>query len=162
VARGLALDPSLLLAVMRRESAFEPRARSAAAAEGLLQLRPETADRLAAVLGVEPPPDGALGAPGEAIPLGAASLALLLSRFGDVPAALAAYNAGPAAAAGWATAGAGTPLDAWVENLSWRETRSYVRGVTADWVRYRRLRGEPPPRLDPAAPVAPPGEGVAF
>jgi soluble lytic murein transglycosylase len=161
-AAAMGVDPALALAVMRRESAFDASARSTAAAEGILQLRPETADRLAALLGLPDPRDGALSGPPLAIGLGVTYLALLASRFPDPPAVAAAYNAGPAAAAPWAAAAAGTPLDEWVENLPYRETRQYVRGVMADWGRYRRLRGEPPPPLDPDAPVRPPDEGVAF
>ena len=75
---------------------------------------------------------------------------------------LAAYNAGPTAAATWSRARSGLPLDEWVEEIPYRETRPYVRGVLADWARYRSLDGEPPPPLDPAAPVDPPAPGVAF
>jgi soluble lytic murein transglycosylase len=161
-ATALGVDPALALAVMRRESAFETAARSAAAAEGVLQLRPETAERLATLLGVPSPAPGALADPRTSIPLGVGYLALLGSRFADAPVTVAAYNAGPGPAAAWSTAGAGTPLDEWVESLPWRETRQYVRGVVADWARYRRLRGEPPPPVDPATPVRPPAEGIAF
>ena len=51
-ARRFGVDPALVLAVMRRESSFRTDARSVAGAEGLLQLRPATAERLAALLGV--------------------------------------------------------------------------------------------------------------
>jgi soluble lytic murein transglycosylase len=161
-ARALGVDPSLARAVARRESAFVASARSAAAAEGLLQLRPQTAARLGEVLGLPPLPDGALLDPGENVPLGVAYLGLLLSRFGAVPVALAAYNAGPVPASAWARDLAGRPLDEWLEDLPYRETRQYVRGVVADWARYRRLRGDPPPAVDPAQPIRPPGDGVAF
>ena len=159
-ARKLGLDPALALAVMRRESAFVAAARSGAAAEGVLQLRPETARRLQAILGVT---GGAnLSDPAENLRFGIAYLALLGDRFGDSAAALAAYNAGPTAAGTWARAGAGLPLDEWVEGIPFRETRQYVRSVMADRAVYRTMLGQPPLPIDPSSPISPPGPGIAF
>jgi len=154
------VDPALALAVMRRESAFVAAARSGAAAEGVLQLRPETARRLQALLGVARAAD--LSDPAENLGFGIAYLALLGDRFAESAEALAAYNAGPAAAAAWARAGAGLSLDEWVEGIPFRETRQYVRAVMADWAVYRRMLDEPPLQLDPSKPISPPGPGVAF
>jgi soluble lytic murein transglycosylase len=159
-ARRLGVDPTLALAVMRRESAFVASARSGAAAEGVLQLRPETARRLKAIAGL---PEGTdLADAAENLRLGITYLGLLSDRFATVPQALAAYNAGPAPAAAWSRSGAGLPLDEWAEGIPYRETRQYVRSVVADWARYRELRGERAPALDPSTPVAPAGPGVAF
>jgi soluble lytic murein transglycosylase len=159
-ARALGVDPALALAVMRRESAFVATARSGAAAEGVLQLRPETAGRVSFLLGVVAPPD--LGLPAENLRIGLAYLGLLAEPFPQVPAAVAAYNAGPVAAARWTRELAGAPVDEWVENVPFRETRAYVRAVMADWARYRALRGEPPPPVDPDAPILAPRPGVSF
>lgn len=159
---ALGVDPLLALAVMRRESAFRTRLRSSAAAEGVLQLRPETAERVATLFGLPGPgPDGLVD-PRSSVLLGVAYLGLLAGRFPLAPAALAAYNAGPARAAAWAVHLEGTPVDEWVEDIPYRETRQYVRAVAADWAHYRRLRGEPPPPINPSAPVSAPGPGVAF
>lgn len=162
VRRGQALgvDPALLLAVMRRESSFRPAARSAAGAEGLLQLVPRTVTRLAAAAGT---PDGLaerLADPEVSVASGAWYLGLLLSRFADPASAVAAYNAGPRPVAAWTRTA--LPLDAWVESIPWRETRQYVKIVLADWATYRALAGEPPPPLSPSAKVPPAGDGVAF
>ncbi|WP_238719975.1 lytic transglycosylase domain-containing protein [Nitratireductor alexandrii] len=67
------------------ESAYDPRARSRAGAIGLGQLMPDTAR----ALGVDPH-DWRQNLDGSA-----RYLALMLSEFGDVRLALAAYNAGP-------------------------------------------------------------------
>ncbi|HZZ84413.1 MAG TPA: transglycosylase SLT domain-containing protein [Anaeromyxobacteraceae bacterium] len=162
VAAGAGVEPHLLLAVMRRESAFRPDARSAAGAEGLLQLIPPTADRIAAVDGL--PRDAArrLSDAEISVGLGASYLGLLQSRFAEPAVVLAAYNAGPGAAAGWARERAGMALDEWVEAIPYRETRHYVKTVLADAVLYRQLWGGPPVPLDPARPVPTPGEGVGF
>jgi soluble lytic murein transglycosylase len=103
-----------------------------------------------------------LADPGQNVPLGLAYLGILADRFASPAQVLAAFNAGPAAAAGWSRSRAGMPLDEWVEEIPYRETRRYVRSVLTDWARYRSLEGGAPPPLDPAAPVTPPAAGVAF
>lgn len=83
------LDPALVLAVMRLESGFNPRARSPKGAMGLMQLMPATARRF----GVAKPYDAAQNLHG-----GCAYLRLLLELYdGDVRLAAAAYNAGEGA-----------------------------------------------------------------
>jgi len=158
-AEALGVDPLLVLAVMRRESSFRADVRSGAAARGLLQLREETALRLAEVFGVA---EADLSDPKANLLLGVAYLGLLGSRFSPGPLLLAAYNAGPARASSWVEGRPSRPLDEWVEEIPYRETRQYVRAVTADWARYRRLRALPPPPIDPSAPVRLSGPGVAF
>lgn len=81
------LSPELLHAVIERESSFRPCAYSSKGAMGLMQLMPATA----ADVGLEDPFD-----PRENIASGAKFLRLMLSRFGNLTAALAAYHAGPA------------------------------------------------------------------
>ena len=161
-ARGTGIDPSLVLGVMRRESGFRRSVRSGAGAEGLLQLLPATAGRVAAVLGLEGGVGARLDDPETNVSIGAHYLALLLSRFDDPAIAVAAYNAGPSAVAGWATARRGMPIDAWVESIPYRETRQYVKIVLSEWDVYRSLAGAPPPPIDPLRPAPSPVRGVAF
>jgi len=161
VSRATGLDAALLLALVRRESGFSPEARSLAGALGLGQLLPSTADRLGALTGLATAPALGLGDPATNLPLAALYLGLLRDRFGNDAAALAAYNAGPAAPAAWIGSRAAMPLDEWVENVPYKETRTYVKAVLSAREVYRRLEGLPP-LLDPAALVTAPGEGVAF
>ena len=85
-ARRAGVDAALLRAVIAVESAFDPRALSPKGAQGLMQLRPETARRY----GVSRPFD-----PRENLRAGASYIRDLLVRYGqNVELALAAYNAG--------------------------------------------------------------------
>lgn len=162
-ARSTQLDPTLLRAVMRRESGFRSRVRSPAGAVGLLQIIPATAGRLAALLALPEPLGDQLEDPRVNIALGAGYLALLLERFGEPLAAVAAYNAGPDAVLRWSRDRPGLPLDEWVESIPYRETRQYVRAVVENWAGARAAAGEPPPPIDPDRPVpAPATTGVGF
>lgn len=161
-ARRFGVDPALVLAVMRRESSFRPDARSAAGAEGLLQLKPATAEWLATLLGVPGGVGARLRDPETAITLGAHYLGLLVARFGEPALAVAAYNAGPAPVAEWAAARSGMALDAWVESIPYRETRQYVKIVLAEWDAYRALAGGAAPPIDPDRRVAAAPPGVSF
>jgi soluble lytic murein transglycosylase len=160
-AAEVAVDPDLVRAVLRRESAFRADARSGAGAIGLMQLVAPTAERLVAIAGVAEDPTPRLAEPELNVGLGAHYLALLVDRFGDEAVALAAYNAGPRAAASWARERSGLPLDEWIEAIPYKETRVYVKTVLAAREVYRRLGGSAP-TLDPARRIPPPAEGAAF
>jgi soluble lytic murein transglycosylase len=160
-ARAAGLDEALLHALVRRESHFQPEARSGAGAVGLGQLLPRTAARLGVVGDLAADPAPRLTDPGTNLSLSALYLGLLLDRFGSDAAALAAYNAGPAAPAGWLGARGDASLDEWVENVPYKETRIYLKTVLSTREVYRRRIGLPP-ALDPAARVPASVEGVAF
>ena len=80
------LDPELVRAMVEVESGFAVAAVSPKGAAGLMQLMPATQ----ATYGVADPFD-----PERNVATGAKFLQSLLSRFGDLSLALAAYNAGP-------------------------------------------------------------------
>ncbi len=105
------LDPELIRAVMRAESAFNPLVVSRAGAQGLMQLMPALAEEM----GVEDTFD-----PRQNIMGGARYLRELLDRHrGNIPLSLASYNAGPTTVARYK--GAVPPF---------RETRQYVKKIT--------------------------------
>ena len=84
------MSAQLLAAQLYAESDFNPFARSPAGAQGIAQFMPGTA----AAVGLADPFD-----PDAAINAQAHLMRDLLGRFGSVPLALAAYNAGPGAVA---------------------------------------------------------------
>jgi soluble lytic murein transglycosylase len=132
------IDPYLVLAVMRQESRFDPDAVSPAAAHGLMQLIVSTANRVAG------PPVTArdLHDPARNIDLGTRELARLMYHHrGDVARAIAAYNAGEDAMSKWEARFPDAPDDEFVEDITFRETRSYVKTVIGNYRRYRRLYG---------------------
>ena len=138
------LPPGLLLAISRRESAFNPRARSPAGARGLMQLMPATARLVADRIRDQRPSTDDLYLPATNIRLGAHHLAKLMDRYGRNRALVAAaYNAGEGRVARWrdGTSGMATPV--WIERIPFRETRDYVKNVLFyDYV-YRQKVGEP-------------------
>ena len=85
VARQTSMRPALIHAVIRAESAYNPKAVSSAGAVGLMQLMPTTA----ANLGVKDSTN-----PLENIRAGSLYLKRQLDNFQDLSLALAAYNAG--------------------------------------------------------------------
>jgi soluble lytic murein transglycosylase len=130
-------DPLLVLALMRQESLFDPAARSPANAQGLMQLLPSTAERTARSIG-QPSPDGSLYDPEINITLGVAHLQELLRTYqGDEIRALAAYNGGENALAKWQTRFGHLPPDEFVESITYRETRDYVKKVLGNYRRYQ-------------------------
>lgn len=110
-ARSHGIDPALLEAVAWQESRGRMSAVSPKGALGVMQLMPTTA----AELGVKPH-DVADNIRG-----GAMYLRRQIDRFGSVPLALAAYNAGPGAVLRYQ----GIP--------PYRETRDYVAKIMARW-----------------------------
>ncbi|GEN27599.1 murein transglycosylase [Halovibrio variabilis] len=123
------VDPYLLMAITRRESAYNPNALSPAGARGLMQLMPGTARQVSRELGInDPGPYGVLD-PELNIRLGSTYLRDKLQRYqGNRLAAAAAYNAGPGRVDRWLGDGV-EAFDLFVESIPYRETRNYVQAV---------------------------------
>jgi soluble lytic murein transglycosylase len=158
------LDPYLAWAIMRQESAFRPEVASIADARGLMQLIPPTARSIAKEIKIEAPSPDELYAPEANISLGTWYLSALLERFGHPSLCAAAYNAGAAPVLKWASTRQELPLDEWVEEIPWKETRGYVKNVTANYFVYRTLYGkkdDEPMRLSLKVPL-PKETGVGF
>jgi soluble lytic murein transglycosylase len=128
-ARLAQLAPDLIYSVLRQESLYRVDAVSSADARGLMQLQLDTARRTARQWKRPQPELSDLFDPAISIQLGAARLRTLQDKFdGQIPAALAAYNAGANAVMRWLPS---KPVDSdvWIENIPYGETRVYVQRV---------------------------------
>lgn len=138
-ARAKRIDPYLVLALIRQESVFNPDALSPAQAYGLMQLLPTTA---AKVTGVEAGTPLPLTDPQFNIETGTSYLQQLLARYnGNTVQAVAAYNGGENAVDRWLKRYPGLAEDEFVEHISYRETRNYVKQVLKNYRMYQRLYG---------------------
>jgi soluble lytic murein transglycosylase len=134
------VSASLTFAVMRQESSFDPDAVSPAHAVGLMQLLPETASTVAAAMKL-PFDEPRLTDPLYNVAIGVHYLQELIGRFkGQLPLAVAAYNAGHESVSRWASRSQGMELDAFVERIPYAETRVYVTRVMGNYARYEYLR----------------------
>ena len=134
------LDPHLILALIRQESLFDPRARSPATALGLMQLIPPTAARVAKQLGLPAPTQDKLFDPELNVALGTQYLKDLLQRYShNWFKAIAAYNAGEAAVDRWEREIVTDDIEEFVERIPYIETRGYVKLVLRNHRIYKRL-----------------------
>jgi len=129
LAPDYGLDANLVLAVIKTESNFNPRAQSPKSAHGLMQLMPPTAARFG-VRDITNPVQNLHG--------GMAYLRWLLAFFrGDLQLALAGYNAGERA------------VEKYLGIPPYRETQAYVRKV---------IRAYGRPNHPPVEPVVEPSQ----
>jgi tetratricopeptide (TPR) repeat protein len=144
-SRRNGLSPAAILAVMRKESAFEPWVDSPAGARGLMQVMPAVGARLARELGrTQFHPDD-LYDPEWNITLGCRLFASEIARAGGrLPQALAAYNAGnEPAEEWWRRLRPGEPPELYLDVAEYLETRTYLEGVLGSLEVYHRVYGLP-------------------
>jgi soluble lytic murein transglycosylase len=142
-----AAETAFVYSISRQESNFDPNARSAPGARGMMQLMPATAALVARQLGESHSVDK-LSDPFYNMRLGSTYLGSMVNNFsGSYIMAAAAYNAGPGRPAQWVTLcgdprGAATdPLD-FIECIPFSETRNYVMRTIETTMVYRaRLNG---------------------
>jgi len=141
-------ESALVHAIIRQESAFQINAESRAKAQGLMQLLPLTAKRLAKRLGVHYSRDKLTNESDYNLILGQAYLGQLLDDYnGSYVLTLAAYNAGPGRVKRWLLNNGDprqTEIDAidWVEMIPIGETRNYVQRVLENLQVYRMRLAE--------------------
>ncbi|HSB79255.1 MAG TPA: transglycosylase SLT domain-containing protein [Candidatus Methylomirabilis sp.] len=137
------LDPYLVTALIREESAFAPRAVSRAGARGLMQLMPETAEQVARRYKVRLPSAPPLESPEVNIQLGTMHLAeLLRDNGGSLSLAIASYNAGRQQVQRWIQRFGFTTEEEFTEDIPYNETRNYVKRVLGSYERYTSLYGK--------------------
>ena len=141
-AHAAQLPVTLIYSVIRQESLYRADVVSSAGARGLMQLELATAKPTARALRLPTPHMADLFDPTINSTLGAEHLHLLLEKVnGQLPLALAAYNAGIAAASRWLPADS-IAADVWVENIPYNETRNYVQRILWHTVVYGWLRSD--------------------
>ena len=166
----LSLDPDFVLAIIRQESVFNPRAVSSVGATGLMQLMPLTAAREMHKLGANyltgderskfPRGSALANSLNDVdinITLGVHHVYSLMHQFENPVFMLSAYNANPAALARWSRNIPTSNLLTFVERIPYKETKAYVKLVMRNYFYYKRwYRGanEPLPYIDALLPQA--------
>ncbi len=134
------VDPYLVAGIIREESLYDPRALSPVGAMGLMQLMPETASRVANQLGMSPFQTEDLFRGDTNIRLGVGYVAQLLKKYeGNLAYTVAAYNAGPHVVARWIAKSGDRDPDEFIELISYKETRRYVKRVLTSYRAYHFL-----------------------
>lgn len=151
---GFQVDKALLFALMRRESRFNPQARSPVGAYGLMQVMPSTAAWLTGDSGLRSNP-GRLYDPSTNMRIGQAYIAYLGGLTyvrNDIFRIVAAYNGGPQPVM---VTEQRLPKDAdvllFMESIPVPETRVYIEHVMAAYWIYRQLLGQEARSLDAVA-----------
>jgi soluble lytic murein transglycosylase len=150
---GYTIDRALVFAIMRQESAFDPKARSRAGAMGLMQVMPGTAGFMTRTMAPEHAGASLLD-PGVSLSLGQQYVQHLLDTVagGDLVRMAAGYNGGPGNVARWDSGGAhGSDPLLWIASIPLHETRDYVERVMANYWLYRIRFGQKNPSLDQLA-----------
>jgi soluble lytic murein transglycosylase len=136
---------SMAHGISRQESSFDPYALSHAGARGMMQLMPGTAREQAGKLGIGYDSARLVTDPSYNVRLGSAYFQRMLNIWdGNVPLAVASYNAGSGNAGKWVRR-YGDPrgrVDVlkWIEAIPFVETRAYVQRVIENSVVYDSMR----------------------
>lgn len=143
----VAVEKPLVHAIIRQESRFDPTAKSAVGAEGLMQLLPSTARHTAHLANIRYHRSRLTQSPMYNVQIGSHYLNQLIKQFnGSYLLAIAAYNAGPANVKKWIKL-YGDPREMtdgrrvvdWIELIPFSETRNYVQRVVENLHIYRHL-----------------------
>jgi tetratricopeptide (TPR) repeat protein len=150
-ASKLDMDPDMVMALIRQESLFNPRAISSAGARGLMQLMPQTAKVEASRLSRTYVPVKEqnkirqkagqvrnLLEPDLNLLLGIHHLYRLLSKHDNIIFALSSYNANPTVAQRWRQNLGDDDLLAFIERIPYAETKDYVRLVLRNYYYYKK------------------------
>ena len=143
-AKEFNIEPSLLFALIRTESAFQPAVLSRVGATGLMQLMPATAREVAGRIRNAGGPDYTTGTPDMTDPalnlyFGSFYYDYLMSLFDNDLYALMAYNGGMGRVRRWSNANRRLPPDLVMETANVYETRDYGKRVTGVGAVYREL-----------------------
>jgi soluble lytic murein transglycosylase-like protein/TolA-binding protein len=137
------VDPRFVLSIMRQESRFRPEAKSIAAARGLLQFIPSTANQMASELGLTDFRQDDLYNPRMAVLFGSQYMGNLFRQFPDMPQAVAAsYNGGEDNVARWTARARSNDPDRYVLEIGFAQSKDYVYKVLPNYWVYQTLYTE--------------------
>jgi soluble lytic murein transglycosylase len=152
---GGKIDRCIVYSIVRTESSFDQRDKSAAKAVGLMQVTPEAGRDTAKRFGVAYDWDRLVSDPVYNTQMGVAEIAGLLRDYrGSYILTFAGYNAGRGRVQQW-VAQHGDPRDGkvdavdWVERIPFSETRNYVQRVMENLQVYRARFGATTATLEP-------------
>ncbi len=138
--QGRNVDARFVLAIMRTESSYNPRARSQAGARGLLQLTIDAAAKYGAGAGLPRVTEDDLYRPEVNIPIGVEYLAELFRMFSNLPEAVAAsYNGGEDNVARWVQRARQKDHGIFTAEVGFTESKDYVFKVMAFYRTYQQL-----------------------
>lgn len=141
-AQRFQLPHGLIAGLIWQESMYKADIRSHSGAVGLMQLMPATAQGVAHQLGKRGFGLYQLTQPAVNIEMGSFYLRQQLTRFGNKPLlALAAYNGGPHSVDRWLRQFGHLEPDAFIEQITFAETRRYVKQVLSHYWIYNTLYG---------------------
>lgn len=130
-------NPPLMLSIAREESYFNPDAKSAAGAAGLMQLMPATASEIASKHGVK---NYNLFNPKQNVMLGNYYYAFLKSMLSGMDvSSIAAYNGGIGSVNSWRKSIYYNDTDEFIEQIPYPETKFYVKKVFRSYWNYIRI-----------------------
>lgn len=132
------VEETLIYAVIRTESSFDPSATSAVGAEGLMQIMPDTVDWLCYRSG-EDADTVDLRDEDTAIRFGTYFLKILQDEFGDTHTVLAAYHAGMGRVQGWLRDTSLSSDGKTLHTIPYRDTAHYVQKVERAMQTYKNL-----------------------
>ncbi len=134
------ITPSLIYAVIRTESEFDPDVVSRAEAKGLMQITDATFAWVQMRAGEkEPLPPEKLFDPETNIHYGVYYMRLLLEQFSDTDTMIAAYNAGPTRVSEWLEETTYSKDGKTLYHIPYEETLHYVERVRKAQEMYRTL-----------------------
>ncbi len=141
--RAQNVDPRFMLGIARQESRFDVTAKSLAAARGMFQFIPSTAEAIGKDLKVTNFNQNDLYLPPVAVTFAGRYMGNLFAEFKSNPYAVAAsYNGGEAAVRRWMARAQSNEVDRFVIEVGFQESKDYVYKVMNNYWAYNQLYRE--------------------
>jgi soluble lytic murein transglycosylase len=138
-AASRGVDPRFVLSIARQETRYNPREKSAAAARGMMQFIPSTADQIAGQLGLRGFEQNDLYNADTAILFGAQYMKSLFAEFGSPQAVAASYNGSEDSVRRWIARAKSNDVDRMVIETGKKETKDYIFKVVNFYDAYRAI-----------------------